>query len=69
MPPPAPPAPVVQALNQQVVQFTQSKDVIARFADLGFTIEGSTGAQLDDFTRSEIDKWRSLIAAAGIAPE
>lgn len=63
------PAPVLQALNQQVVQFTQSKEVIARFADLGFTIEGSTSAQLEDFTRSEIGKWRSLINAAGITPE
>lgn len=63
------PAPALQALNQQVVQFTQSKEVIARFADLGFTIEGSTSAQLEDFTRSEIGKWRSLINAAGITPE
>ena len=63
------PAPVLQTLNQQLVQFTQSKDVVARFAELGFTIEGSTSAQLDDFTRSEIGKWRNLIAAAGITPE
>ena len=63
------PAPVLQTLNQQLVRFTQSKDVIARFADLGFTIEGSTSAQLDEFTRSEIGKWRSLINAAGITPE
>ncbi len=63
------PAPVLQTLNQQVVRFTQSKEIIARFADLGFTVEGSTSAQLDEFTRSEIGKWRSLIHAAGITPE
>lgn len=63
------PTPVVQMLNHQVVQFTQIKEVSDRFADLGFTLEGSTSAQLDLFTRSEISKWRDLITAAGIQPQ
>lgn len=63
------PAPILQTLNQQLAQFTGSKEVIDRFADLGFTIEGSSSAQLEQFTRSEIGKWRGLIAAAGIEPE
>lgn len=63
------PAPIVQALNQQFTQFTQSKDVVDRFAGLGFSIEGSSSTALEQFTRSETIKWRDLIATAGITPE
>lgn len=63
------PTPVLQALNQRIVQFTQSKEIIERFASLGFAIEGSSSAQLEQFTHGEIGKWRDLIAAAGIEPE
>lgn len=63
------PAPIVQALNQQFTRFTQAKDVVDRFAGLGFSIEGSSATALEQFTRSETIKWRDLIATAGIAPE
>jgi len=60
-----PPA-VLRVLNQQFTQFTRSKEVVNRFADVGFMIEGSSSAALEQFTRSETGKWRDLIAAAGI---
>ncbi|NMM81447.1 hypothetical protein B2J86_11030 [Acidovorax sp. SRB_14] len=63
------PAPILEVLNQQFMQFTRTPAVVSRFADLGFAIEGSSGTALDQFTRSEIGKWRELIAAAGIEAE
>ncbi len=63
------PAPILEALNQQFMQFTRTPAVVGRFADLGFAIEGSSDAALVQFTRSEIGKWRELIGAAGIEAE
>ncbi|MPN55042.1 hypothetical protein SDC9_202721 [bioreactor metagenome] len=63
------PESIIQVLNQQLRNFTQSRQVIDKFAGLGFSIEGSSAKELGQVTLAEIGKWQTLITSAGITAE
>lgn len=63
------PSSVVSVLNREIVKFAQRREVVDRFAVLGFSVLSSSPAELGQFTASETLKWKSMIDAAGLVPE
>lgn len=64
--PAATPADIVAKLNKALVQALDSTDVKARFQTLGLEAIPSTPAQMAAYTKSERDKWGTVIRASGI---
>lgn len=62
------PAAVIRVLNQQIAAALKSKDVVERFAALGFEPASSTPARFAEYMRSEIAKWARTMKAAGVEP-
>jgi len=63
------PEPIVEKLNAAVTEVLAMPAVKARLAQLGFDVSPTSAAELADYTRTEIDRWRGLITAAGIEPQ
>jgi tripartite-type tricarboxylate transporter receptor subunit TctC len=47
----------------------QSPDLVERMDKMGMEPSGTTPEQFDAFIRSEIEKWRKVVKAAGIRAE
>lgn len=62
------PAAVIRVLNQQIGAALKSKDVVERFAALGFEPASSTPARFAEYMRSEIAKWARTMKEAGVQP-
>jgi tripartite-type tricarboxylate transporter receptor subunit TctC len=67
--PPKTPAPIVDALWQAIAATLRMPDVERRMRELGATPGGSTPAATAAFMRAETERWRKVIAEAGIKPE
>jgi tripartite-type tricarboxylate transporter receptor subunit TctC len=52
---------IINKLNAEVVVILQQPDIRERLAALGAEVKSSTPAELDDYIRSEIAKWRKVI--------
>lgn len=63
------PRPVIAKLNQEIVRILRMPDVIERFSRDGVDPAGTTPEQYAIHIRSEIAKWKRVVAAAGIQPE
>jgi tripartite-type tricarboxylate transporter receptor subunit TctC len=66
------PGPVVAKLNQAMVESMRTRSVREKLDAVGLKLvseERATPAYLDQFVRSEIDKWAVLIKATGISIE
>lgn len=64
--PGATPRPIIDRLNQVVVQQLKLAEVRDRFVTLGAEVRTSTPQEFDAFIRSELVKWEKVIKAAGI---
>jgi tripartite-type tricarboxylate transporter receptor subunit TctC len=64
--PAATPAEIVQRLNQEILAAVQSPEVTARFEELSFAPAPMTTAETQRFIQTEIERWRPVVAAAGI---
>jgi len=64
--PAATPAEIVQRLNQEILAAVQSPEVKARFDELSFVPAPMTAAETQRFIQTEIERWRPVVAAAGI---
>jgi len=61
-----PPA-IVEVLHRETVKALESRDIRARFAQLGMEAAGSSPEELGAAIRAEIPGWGRVIKAAGIA--
>jgi tripartite-type tricarboxylate transporter receptor subunit TctC len=63
------PQPIVAKLNQVLNEILAEPAVKARFRELGIEPVGGTPEALDRFIQAETERWRVIIAEAGIQPE
>ena len=63
------PRPIVNRLNQAVVQILKSPQARERYANVGAEIRYNSPDEFQAFVRSEITKWAKVIRAAGIRME
>jgi len=62
------PGAVIARLHAEVAKLAQSPAMKSRLAAQGLELVGNTPAEFDAFIRSEVDKWRTVLKAAGIKP-
>ena len=62
------PGAVIARVQAEVAKIAQSPVMKARLAAQGLELVGSTPAEFDAYIRSEIDKWRAVLKAAGVKP-
>ena len=67
--PAATPAPIIARLNTEMAAILAAPDTVGALDAQGMETEPSTPEELRRRIRSEIDKWRALVAAAGINAE
>lgn len=60
------PAPIVNKLNQKVIEILKRPDVKAAILKRGGEVAPSTSQELDAWVRSELKKWTPIIKASGI---
>ena len=60
------PKAIVERLNEALNQVLADRDVVRRMEDNGASVEASTPAQLRELVASELDKWRGVVARAGL---
>ena len=60
------PRPVIDRLNAAVNKVGQMPEVIAKMASLGFTPVQQTPEQFDNFFRTDIARWKKVVAESGI---
>ena len=63
------PAAVIDKLNQALNEVLTDPDLKERALVLGIDAKGSTPAEIDARMRSDIEKWATVIASAGIAKQ
>ena len=63
------PPPVVQKLNAELAKILAQPEVRQRLLELGHEPAGGSPAELDEFARSERQKWGPLIKKAGLKAE
>lgn len=63
------PVPVLEKLNREIVRIANSADTQERFNALGFNTKPIARAQYAEFIRSEINKWKKVVAEAGVRVE
>jgi tripartite-type tricarboxylate transporter receptor subunit TctC len=63
------PKEIIEKLNGAVVKALQDPNVKAKMENLGAEPVGSTPEELDEFARTEIEKWKTVSKSAGIEPK
>lgn len=63
------PVAAVERVHADVVSILEDVEVRAQMEEQGMTIVGSSPEQFGAFIASETDRWRRVIASAGIQPE
>jgi tripartite-type tricarboxylate transporter receptor subunit TctC len=64
--PPQTPLPIALALSKAINETVHSPEVAKRLGDLAITPTGMTPAAMTVFLREETERWRKVIASAGI---
>jgi len=57
---------MVNRLNAEARAALARPEIVQRLLAMGFEAQSSTPAELGEFTRSEIEKWRGLVAETGM---
>ena len=63
------PRPIVQKLNDTIAEVMKDPEIVAAMDRTGTDVWLSTADELTAFTKSEIERYRKLVAIAGIQPE
>jgi len=63
------PADVVQKLNAAINEVIREPDFSRRFSEFGYEMVGGTAEEFASFLRQDIERYRQITKAAGIAPE
>ena len=61
------PADVVTRLSSELTEIGKRQAVQQRFAGLGAHLQVSSPARMESFIRSQMERWRKVIAQTGIA--
>jgi tripartite-type tricarboxylate transporter receptor subunit TctC len=67
--PPGTPPEIASKLSREIAAVLRQPDVAARLRDMSAQPVGSTPDETREFIRREADRWREIIATAGIRPE
>jgi tripartite-type tricarboxylate transporter receptor subunit TctC len=67
--PPKTPAPIVDKLHEAIAETLKMPEVAQRMRALGATPGGASPAEFAAFMKQETERWRKVIAEAGIKPE
>jgi tripartite-type tricarboxylate transporter receptor subunit TctC len=67
--PPKTPSDIARKLSQAIAVTLKMPDVVERYRALASTPVGSSPAETEAFLKKESERWRQVIAAAGIKPE
>mgnify|MGYP006292540979 FL=1 len=59
------PKPIINKLNQDLLVILRSQDVKEKLSSNGFEWVDSSPKELDDYLKSEIEKWRPIVKASG----
>jgi tripartite-type tricarboxylate transporter receptor subunit TctC len=60
------PAEVVARLSREMIEAGKRPDVQRRFSELGAHLRVSTPAEMDEFMRAQITRWRGVVEKTGI---
>ncbi len=63
------PKPIIDRLNQAVVQVLNDPEIIKRIEADGADVQSSTPEQLGTLVRSELSKWRAVVAKAKLSAD
>ena len=63
------PRAIIERLNRDIAKVLAQPEMVAVLGTQGLDAAGGTPEQFDKLIRSEIDKWRKLVQAAGIRIE
>ena len=63
------PADIAAKISQAIAGTLKLPDVVERYSALASTPVGSSPAETADFLKQESERWRQVIAAAGIKPQ
>ena len=69
MAPPKTPPEIAGKISQSIAATLKLPDVIERYRALASTPVGNSPAEMAAFLKKESERWRQVIAAAGIKPE
>ncbi|NBR30178.1 MAG: tripartite tricarboxylate transporter substrate binding protein, partial [Betaproteobacteria bacterium] len=67
--PTATPGIIVRRLHAEIVAAVNAPDLQEQMLKQGFDTIGGTPAEFAAYLRAEIDKWKKVVAAAGIKPD
>lgn len=63
------PKEIITRLNTELVKILRQADVLARFASDGVEPDGNTPEEFAAFIKTEVDRWATVIKAAGLRVE
>jgi len=63
------PKEIITRLNAELVKILRQADVLARFASDGVEPDGNTPEEFAAFIKTEVDRWATVIKAAGLRVE
>ncbi|MSQ57711.1 MAG: tripartite tricarboxylate transporter substrate binding protein [Limnohabitans sp.] len=59
------PKPIINKLNQDLIAILRTADVKEKLLSNGFELVDSSPKELDDYLKSEIEKWRPIVRDSG----
>jgi tripartite-type tricarboxylate transporter receptor subunit TctC len=63
------PAAIIRQLNTEIMKAIQDPTLVARMAEQGVEMLGSTPEEYGAYLRSELQRWTRVIQSAGIKAE
>ena len=63
------PKSVINLLNQKIAESLKNKEVEERLLNAGFDVVLSTPAELTDYLKKDVQKWRPIVRASGASAE
>ena len=63
------PAPVIDTLNREVTALVTTAEMVEKLGDRGVVVETASPQAFSDFIKADIQKWRSVMIAAGVPQE
>ena len=63
------PRTTINKLSAEIAEITKQQDFIERYALFGMHPVGSTPAEMDRFTRAQLEKWSKVLKQAGYTPQ
>lgn len=59
------PKPIINSLNQKIIESMNTKEVKEKLLNDGFDVVVSTPAELNEYLKNEVQKWRPIVRDSG----